>query len=303
MDNPYDHLLASLSEKGHGSWMDFRKAISIHELDESPFAIATHLCQLAHMDFDSLSIENTKEWSISTPCLALTVDKPNEARAILCGKRNPTFLASLSEASARNNVRVISAPQEKNRGPSVIILQSVSMDHLNRAATQVGITMVQKPAWKIILSLPELKTLIFTSPLQHPLFGQIHKYDFDHFNWILVPRKVQEEIGDGLYRFGTYEKKHALILNEETWHTEGEAAIWWILAQSDRNVLTWSIGRQELRLPYLANPPILLARSLVLCSGFLPSAKDHLSLYHDINEPLARHIAEWLGQKLEVVND
>jgi hypothetical protein len=299
IDSPYDHLLTYLSEKGHGRWIDFLKAIKLLDLEESAFGIAIRLCHLAHLDFDSLSIENTKDWSISTPCLALTVDKHNEAQAVLYGKRNPAFLQALSAAATRNNVRVIFTEQEK--GPSVITFKSETMDNLNRAVTQVGITMVQKPAWKIILVLPQLNSLVFSTLIDHPLYGEIHRFDLDQFKWKPVQREDRDKIGDGLYRFGnSYRLRHALISSHKAWHVEAESGIWWILSRLGKNVLRWSRSKQELSLPYMANPPLLLTRALVLCSGYLPTVRNSRSYFIGINEPIARYTAEWLGQNLEV---
>jgi hypothetical protein len=120
--------------------------------------------------------------------------------------------------------------------------------------------------------------------------------------WTPISLKEAHRVGaEGLFCFSRFQTPQYFIRQgQETIRIPGAIGKYYVLSR--RRVLSYDRRQRHLTLPAICRPPLLVERSLILCSGLPPSISTvygRLRLtYQDIPEEIAGLAAEVLRQDL-----
>ena len=320
----YDLLLAFLSEKGRGTWGEFKEAYDwlVGPTDDPSaraWIAARDLAALGHIE---VAWGETIHWCAADPIL--TMLPRSGGRAFLTGARTrhlyrPGRRVRETGQNARGVERREAAtgrlveecerlglwPDEipASSGPVTVLIASAGHDDVERLARELGITCTYSVAEQIAALLPPLEAYMAQFEAGDlPRGFEAERFDAQAIGWL--PTSSFDE--RGLYRCRTY-AGHVHALLDATWRwrrVEREFGIYEVLRWEERPVLSYSEASFELRVPAEAGLPALHARAATLCSGRLPrrardSGTGSLSLtFANVPWDLAERIASSLGQRL-----
>jgi hypothetical protein len=306
----HDLFLTHLSEKGHGTWEEFKNAWSwlsdgSDGSTEKAWIAAQRLSALGHIE---IAWDETKEWAVAPPIL--TMIPRSGGRALLTGARTRhlcevvrdggNLLASgvLDEAAERLNLWVDIWVQ--TTGPSTIMLCCETHRDADRLASELGIEYTFSASSRLSEILPQLSSFASLWKDGSLRLGlEVERFDVDSLFWDFVDDTSQP----GLYRCRTYSGTEHAINGPTGWfRVPLEAGKYEVLRWEERSVLEYSESNGSLMVRLGARLPPLHDRAAVLCSGRLPFLlkKDSYSwlVYENVDLPIAERIAASLSQEL-----
>jgi hypothetical protein len=286
-----DRLFDALCFLGHGNWGKFQ------ELSESESTIETHhLRQLAQDMFllGLIDVElgpgtnSVKNWSVPQA----SVNFIEEKKAFLSGYRSPSLTKRISDAIAKHGGKLVE--QEFGNRPRLIWIEGIDFGVTTAAISEIKdpldrrISILEKPAHSIASAFSGLKSL--REALQPVSIGRprgLQNFDVRTARWV----DTSFAFNAGAYRWNEGFQCYA-YLSEDGSAWSGPHQIVKALAASALGISLWQYdaGKAMFRATLGCEPPGLLGRALVACSGQLPELGRGLISYSNVSPHVASNV-------------
>jgi hypothetical protein len=314
-ENPVrvNELIIWLSARVQGSWEQFKAAVEeLHLPDDGPggaeapdsrqSGLPLHqelrlmLERLGHVEFFADGCEGG--WRIAPPVWA-SLGKNEPPSAILCGART---LPLLERVGSGNGAPAALESIEDATAPNVYRLTASTRGELLSAAGAMGIPICFDAPRAMLCALRRVCDM-YEEIAELPLGRDwiVEQFDSQELRWKPSSRDEGRAARDGLFRFRLpYLRRHFLRQRGRNYEMEGAAAKYALLRRRRRNVLRYLSASKEYVVPAICRPPMLVERSLILCSGRLPvfDGANTTLTYINVNADVARLAALLLDQEI-----
>lgn len=301
MTEKYDLLLRFLSEKGAGTWRDFKGAFDwiwgpTDRPAEKAWIAARDLAALGHIE---IAWDQGARWCAAPPLI--TMLPRSGGRAFVTGARTDFLGAALERVAEERGLWIDRCGVQL--GPETLLLASASHLDAEGFASDIGVGYTYSVADQISALLPELGDYMdgFAVGETLPAGFEAERFDPMTQHWDATTDTEQR----GLYRTRTFHGQvFALLDATSRWRRPvREFGIYEVLRWESNDVLSFSEKRGELLVPVGAPLPALHARAASLCSGRLPrfQTRRHetpVLVYDNIPPAVATRIARSLSQEL-----
>ena len=307
-----NQLLIWMSARQEGSWAQFRGAVEELHV-ENPYEpadttdqyqadfplyqqIRLDLQRLAHCEFYANGCE--KGWRVAPPIMAV-VQHGQEWWGFYCGARSLRKLRALKDhAGAALEI-------ESARGaPDIMKVRAGDEWDLRKVATNTELLFQPHAPMALLLHISPVG---FQQSSRHAELPAGRDWKIDRF----VPEKLAwEQVSASeprsgrmaLYRFVfRFERHHYLCSRGSAFAVSGQGGKYVVLRRAKQSILKYNHANEELRVPAICRPPILIERALSLCSG-KPPLYDAISaevVYKHVPTDVARLASELLRQDLQ----
>lgn len=314
----YDLLLEWVSEKGEGTWQQFRNAwdwlssrgarIRDEDPAEKGWIAAANLAALGHME---ITWEGNGKWAAAPPVLTMLSD--SGGRALLTGARTRALYwpasgdrppqGKLAKGAEELDLWVDELAGWSSASPTSVVVACNEPSDAERLARLCGIAYTYSVSDELSALLPPLGAYAkLWQPGRLPQGFQAERYDASSLDWHEI--QDDEPTEPGLYRSRTY-KDHVHVLVQPTgasFRVTREHAVYEVLRWEDRTVLDYDPARRELWVPVGARLPLLHERAAVLSTGQLGEfrRRDGMPgrLYFNVQPEIASRIAASLSQQI-----
>lgn len=208
-------------------------------------------------------------WRIAPPVLA---GLPHEAgaAAVLCGARTPALLESLDRASAAAGAQMRSAQQDSV--PATITVTAPSPDALAQAAEAAGVRFQAEAGLHMLACTPSIREWPRTPfPMVEGKVDSVHRFSRSRMCWVPSTLAEATAAGKGFFRIKRDWDRVSLLKSGPAAASLIDDRAGRLTAAAKRKAVRWSRESGVLALPVQLYPPTVMARGLVLCSGYLPS--------------------------------
>lgn len=292
--NKYDRLLEFVSEKGHGSWREFKDAFDfIFRASEDPahkaWIKARDLSALGHLE---IRWGEDTAWCATPP--VLTMLPRSGGRGFITGARTRHF-ASLLRQEINERDLYLHDDLSGLKGPTPLLVAFNDSHEAEALAASLGIDYTYSVAEELAGMLSPLSTLIdLCNPRDLPIGFENEYLDPDVLHW--VPTEKDSE--PGLYRCKTYGRnEYRLHLGGTSWRdVDPEIGTYEVLRWAGRCVLDYDDATWELTAPVRAPLPLLQDRAATLCSGQLARFDRGDLVYQNVPPRVVAAIRESLCQ-------
>jgi hypothetical protein len=294
----YELLLQWTSERGAGTWPQFRDAhdwlfnSGQQEGKQTKATTTIHgLSVLGHLEIDW----DSGEWAVAPATLTIL---PNAgAHAVLCGARTRALLNAFTTATSASDLYSEAHPQEW--GPNAIFVAAKDEDAVESLARRLGVTYELCVSERLAALLPPLDSYLELCRSTPAARG----YGVERFDpRLLTFRRADTETGPGLYRYDLWGRPEFRFIADDGVYYKLDWALG-VHAELRR------CGKREIRyipesvngtltVPFRAQLPALHARTAVLCSGLMPKLDNWKWHYPNVPLETATAIAHALGQEL-----
>ncbi len=320
-----NNLLIWMSARGRGSWTQFRSAVEQLHV-ESPEGdadgdsagdtmvndlplyqlIRLNLERLAHVEFKPSTAG--PNWRVVPPSLAIA-NRGGQFEGILCGARFPGLHERMSQLK---DVRY-----ETHQGagmPDCVRLLAPELEMLRNAAQLLGLVPQVEASAALLAAIPPVddpRSRFASEPPRGPGWT-VERFAPHDLRWTARHPKEDRnlESGDvtqsqtGLFRLRMkYQRFHFLQWKGKSYKVPVQVGKYAILrSQRVRGLLRYDREAAVLSVPVSCRPPLLIERSLILCSGLLPcfSEKSGCLEYSSVPIRVAQLAAGLLRQEIQV---
>jgi hypothetical protein len=298
-----DLLLEWASERGAGTWTQFRDAHAWVESDsgraawETPSLVARQMSALGHIELDW----RQSTWAAAPPVLTLLPSAG--AHALLTGGRTRELRDRLAAALDKRNDVFGLDPVEQPLAPSTILIACEDERAMQALAIELEIESTYSVATQLADILPPLDSyLALAGSTPAPRGYGVQALNLSDLNW----DDVEEDRQPGLYRYQAPDGRKFRLVDERESVFDVDLAVGAFAAFATAGKTTrlkWFRDslNGEFQAPLRVPLPTLHARALALCSGFAPERRGRSLVYLNVPEEIARLVARSLGQVLQVV--
>jgi hypothetical protein len=291
-----DVLLDALSFLGHGSWAKFQALVGAWgEGAKKPRQLAHELFLLGFLDVELQPGSNAiKSWCVPPPSLVFT----NSGKAFLSGFRSPTLVEdakiAIEQAGGVLDLETKGGLPARAWARGLSPREATSALDDVRDALGRRIAVVADAAVQLAAALLEMDGIdAFLQPISIGRARNLQRFDFSSVRWKDVPALL----GAGAYRWNDGLQVYAHVDSA----LRARAAPYQVaklLAARDASVqLHRHDANRGVFLSTLGcEPPGLLERVLVACSGELPMIGRGTSIYKDVTQNVAAPILTILYQ-------
>lgn len=304
-----DSLLYVLSARKELQWKDFTLAVDglrTRGIEGQSAAslrsrVARALDGLGHIEL----IRNETELRVAV-CKPALVRLPTKSpRAVLAGARTPESWANLRRLAQEHYVTAHLRPHRsliRDLIAQMISFEAQSTDALAALASAANLPFVGEPAAATLAGVAAGLDEISTSwkwRTASDITWRRMEFNPDSGCFSYVPSGNNSR----LVRYEDPMRKtfiHWLWSGDTNCEVDPDWAQFWIFKQRSQDVLYYDRIAHELILPKSTHLPKLIARSILLCSGELPSELESSDLlaYVGVPQSIAELIAQKLGQNL-----
>ena len=256
-------------------WMAYRESGRIADIaSELAEGASAHrsvddFCILGHAE-----LENGQRWRIAPPALAgLPHGAGEDARAVLCGARTGKMLASLRSACQGGGARIEHIPMEDQ--PAVIRVAAPSNTVLAAVAKAAGIRFQYNAALALFACTPAIRD--WPRRRCAMVEGRVEKVlRFSRSRIRLIGSTLDEAraANAGFFRIKRDWDWVNLLKTREAGCAAIDFRAGCLAAASRLRAAGWCGESRVLSLPRQLFPPVLIARSLALCTGRLPQHEE-----------------------------
>jgi hypothetical protein len=252
-------------------WMSFRRSGRIGDV---PADLADrgavrrtveNLAILGHLE-----LLNGVSWKIAPPVLAgLPVGAGRETSAVLCGARTSGVLASLTAACHSAGVQMMSvmAPGQ----PAVVSLIAGSNAELASVASAARIPLQHAAAFTLLACTPAIRDWPRKPcPMVLGRVETVRRFSRSRIGWVESTLTEAASAKAGFFRIKRDWDWVSLLKTGVTECAYIDDRAGRLAAVAKAKALSWTANSQSLELPSQIFPPVLIARALTLCSGYLP---------------------------------
>ena len=302
-----NHLLFWASAMGSGTWYSFKCAVErLHledrqkeeEEDQKGLPLyqkaRLNLQRLGHVEFYC----QEADWQVVPPVLAIA-QRDQQARAVLCGARSEPLLARVHEGFSD----LVASQTPCDGSPDVIRIVDRESARIEATAGRLGISVQPSAPEAILLNLPPLESLIQWPRTEMP-FGEgwaREKFCARTLSWQRETDTFRKSGKPELLRFNKFGRPHYFVrVGESGIRVPVQLGKFVVLMSTCRRVMFYDRRINELRVPPICRPPLLVERALCLCSGFPASfdSERKLLVYKDIPEHVAQLTSRVLRQEI-----
>lgn len=290
---PSDLLLAWASERGAGSWHDWREASEA--VGTNPAITARNFSALGHVEFD---------WTANRFCCTppTSVLIPRSSGSVIVTGARPTDLRSRLQAVSDDENSpydiYFHSPLTQEDGPETWLIEA-EIDDLATFCDATGLTL-EVDAGRRIAQLTPVASIENAAEADQP---------DDRFprEWV-NPRggSRSSEGGDpqenGLWLVSEWRRKAAFIRRDGEWYRVPVREYGVYLAYPQIAFMRYRAREATLEIDNFAPLPPLLARAATLQSGRLPMRTLHTHSYLNIDHELALLIAERLRARVDLLS-
>ncbi|HEU5252056.1 MAG TPA: hypothetical protein VFU16_01855 [Solirubrobacterales bacterium] len=303
MNTRKDLLLEWASERGFGSWAQFREAYAWLEREsemapwETASLVARQMSALGHIEVDW----RRRSWAAAPPVLTLLPSAG--AHALLTGGRTRELCDRLAMALADRDDLYGLDPVEQPLAPSAILIACEDERAMRKLASALGIESAYSVSSQLAEILPPLRAYLdLAGSTPAPRGYGVQALDLADLSW----RDVEEDREPGLYRYQAPDGRRFRLVEATGSVFDVDLAIGAFAALAiagETGRLKWFRAslNGELQVPLRTPLPTLHARALALCSGFAPERHGRSLVYLNVPEKVARAVAGSLAQDLQVV--
>lgn len=293
----HDLLLDALGFVGSGSWGRFESLLQLGEA--APYLarqVAQDLFLLGFIDLELRQGTNAvKSWCVTPPALIFA----SERRAFLSGFRSASLLASLRETASVAGGRMVEAPQGGRpaaawiEGLDASAARDAFADIRDPHGRRLGVVSDAGPGLaRACLSLGGLRDALAPASVGKP--RNLQRFDTRTAKWI----EAESASPLGAYRWNEGMQCYAFIDEGRAAHCGPHNVIKLLAARADGMRLhAYDKESKAFSCTLGCEPPGLLARALVACSGNLPTVSRGILSYGDVPPDVASCVLAALYNK------
>jgi len=310
-------LLIWMSARVEGSWQQFRSAVEAFHVEEDagdddeggesattgdlPLyqAIRLGLERLAHVEF--VLGDADRRWRVVPPALAVN-QHDDQWVGIFCGARSPGLGAALLDLPGK----VSSDSQAVPGMPDRIRLIASDLDALYCAGKVMGLLVQPSAPAGLLAAIPPVddqRSRFSAEPPSCPGWT-IKPFSPTTLRWEQADFRDVRRASIGLFRFQLrYQRFHFLCWLGRTFRVPVQVGKYAVLRRRRvRGLVRYDRTRSVLSVPVTYRPPLLIERSLVLCSGLLAQLDQGTGRleYGQVPPGIARLAAALLCQEMEI---
>lgn len=295
--NQYDRLLRFVSEKGYGSWQEFKDAFDfVFASSDDPahkaWIRARDLSALGHL---KIRWGENANWCATPPLL--TMLPRSGGRGFITGARTRHFEERLRELIDEREL-YLHDDLAPHKGPTTILVAFNNHQEAQDLALGLGIEYTYSVAEELAALLSPLSSLVELCEFRDlPMGFENERLDPDSLRW--VPSDAVS--GPGLYRCRTFQRnEYRLHLGGSSWRdVDPEIGTYEVLRWGGRCVIEYRHEARELAVPARAPLPLLHDRAATLCSGQLARFESSRLVYQNVPPAVAAGICSSLCQDAE----
>ncbi len=292
-----DTLLDALCFIGHGSWGRFQSLVeSWGDGGKHPRQVAHELFLLGHLDLELRPGSNSvKAWCVPPP----SVNCAAGGRAFLAGFRSPSLLGALERAAKEAGGRLLT---EGMQGlPTHVWLEGISDEATRKALVGLRdplgrpVTVNDQAGIRLAQGCESLKGInAFLRPISIGRVRNLQRFDLSSTRW----SDVQFALGEGAYRWNDGLQVYA-YMGADGGAVAGPYQVVKLLAARSAGIQLhhYDQGSSTFLSTLGCEPPGLLERTLVACSGELPLLGRGIASYNGVPPSVAATILATLYPK------
>jgi hypothetical protein len=293
-----DLLLEWASERGSGSWRQFRdaqewilNAAAEDTWRPTPGFSARMLSTLGHIEVDWKSAR----WAAAPPLLTLL--PAAGAHALLTGARTRALMERLGDASDVPSLYV--SPLRQRLAPTALLIACEDETAIETLADALGISYEYSVSERLSQLLPELDSYLALAVSMPAASGYgVTRLAVDDLSWT----DVESDRSPGLYCYEAYGRSvYRLVAGlDRIYDVDLAIGVWAALSRWGENRVQYreDAVNGTLVVPLGAPLPTLHARTAALCSGLAPSRVTGELWYRNVPRAIASRIARSLDQSL-----
>jgi len=278
---------------GTGSIASFETFVASQDVDTwRAGPVLRGLAWLGHLDVETTSSHRPRSWSISPPVISYISGQ----KAVLSGFRSRNFVAKIKEAIGRAGGRV----DHENRPEHAEIISVFGLEtaDLRTALADVedphgrGIEVVEEAAIRLLAFIGKDSDL--SSNFRPVTLGSglpIQRFDVEANKW----RNTDELIGAGAYRISGAGTSYVFRSPSGRAHSGPHELVKLAAAREvGLNLHSYDASSETFLSRLGCEPPGLLGRALVSCSGELPTIEAGTSKFKNVGPAIAARVLEIL---------
>jgi hypothetical protein len=298
-----DLLLDWVSERGEGTWQEFRAAYewladSSQGESRTPGFAMRMLSTLGHVEIDWTA----GQWAAAPPVLTILPDAG--AHALLTGGRTRTLKRSLDEL-LEDDDDLFKFEILQPDAPTAVWIECDDESDIKRLADALGIRYEYSVAERLSRLLPTLDSYLATVPSTRcPKRYGVMAFDVEALRW----HSTDDDGEPGLYQYESYGPPMFRLINDgQVFAVDLATGVYAALCRWGGNRLRYmdQSVNGELWVHLAAPLPTLQARAAALCTGLAPVKRGRGLVYRNVPRAVVRRIARSLDQSiapLEVVD-
>lgn len=251
-------------------WMSFRRSGKIADLGadlagSTPARrVLGDLVTLGHVEM--IGVDG---WRVAPPVLA-GLPREMGSAAVLCGARTRALLESLGRASDMLTCQMRVSQQDG--GPAVVMVEAPSGDALVELAGSVGLRFQAEAGLHLLACCPSIREWPRTPvPMVEGKVDTVRRFSKSRMRWVASSLAEATAAAKGFFRIKRDWDWVSLLKSGPDSASVIDDRAGRLAAVAKSKVARWSREGGVLSLPAHLYPPTLMARGLVLCSGYLPN--------------------------------
>jgi hypothetical protein len=251
-------------------WMSFRRSGKIADLGADLTGgaparrILGDLVTLGHVE-----MTGADGWRVAPPVLA---GLPREAgsSAVLCGARTPALLESLGRASDSSGGQI--SVFQQDAGPAVVVVMAPSRDALVSLAESAGLPFQREAGLHLLACSASIREWPRTPiPMVEGKVDSVRRFSKSRMHWVASSLSEATSAAKDFFRIKRDWDWISLLKSRPDSASLIDDRAGRLAAAAKSKAVRWSREGGVLSLPAHLYPPTLMARGLVLCSGYLPN--------------------------------
>lgn len=291
--NAYDLLLEWASERGQGSWRQWRDACGTLAIDE-PSQAARRLSALGHVEFDWVD----NRFACAPPTATLTLNA--SGCLLVTGARPRGMRDELNRLWQEEELDIdLREPLDQEGGPATWLVEA-EMDDLERFCSLARLELHVHAGRRLLDALPPA-TLEMVGEQGRPS-GRFPRSWFqpDPPFWLRAERPDGGE--EGLWWVEEYRRKTAFVCRDGDWFRIPVREYGPYIAYPDIIFARYDETAASVEVDNRAPLPPLIARALTLQSGRLPrERRAGKHSYVNVDGPMAELVRDRLGARVEFI--
>lgn len=251
-------------------WMSFRQTGKLTDLSAALTGgvqarrVLANLVTLGHVE-----MTGAESWRIAPPVLA-GLPRAMGSSAVLCGARTPNLLKSLGRASVASDCQTSFLQQRA--GPTVIAATAPSFDALVDLAGSAGLPFQPEAGLHLLACLPSIPEWPRKPvPMVEGKIDSVRRFSKSRMGWVPSTLSEATAAAKGFFRIKRDWDSVSLLKSGPDLALRIDDRAGRLATAAKCKAVRWSREGAELSLPAQLYPPLVMARGLVLCSGFLPN--------------------------------
>jgi hypothetical protein len=274
---------------GTGTKAAFEGLVASEELDPwEARSVLRDLAWLAHVDVEHGADHRPKYWSVAPPALGFT----GEREAVLTGFRNLPLLNDVKEL-VESAGGVVEIKQRLDGQPDVILVRgltaveaSSALDIAQDVHGRVVTVLENAPLRLAQFCISAGSPFSVMRPMTLGMDSSVRKFDVGAGKW----RHADATSGLGAYSFTYAGTGYAVRLPHGVYSGPPELVKIAAARLEKRRLHAYDEGEQIFVARLGCEPPGLLGRALVACSGRLPKVSDGISRFTNVPSAVAQII-------------